>query len=289
MDNQKFSVRKFSGLPHENAKSFISDFKAYCDLMKLSNDKLQKAAFQLHLQGPAKIWFENLEAVDWKSIQDEFKDKYVEISHSDFIFQTEKFQNFILQSQQSLDEYAGKISDCGLKLQKCDTDIMLTFINGFPQRLACFTRAGSPTTLEDALNAAKLGEAYGYRDMPETTETVASARPSSNIQDLEKKVDNLTHKLDKLMQKGNNTAPTSDSVCTYCYGAGHTHDQCNFARGQPDPDTQCQLCRQYGHEARQCKTRFQQQQGNFQRPRGDNRGPSRGPFINRGGARTERW
>ena len=77
--------------------------------MKLSNDKLQKAAFQLHLHGPAKIWFENLETNDWKIIQDEFKERYVEVSQSDFIFQSEKFQNFNLQSQQSLDDYAGKL------------------------------------------------------------------------------------------------------------------------------------------------------------------------------------
>lgn len=291
MDNQKLSVRKFSGLSHENAKSFLSDFTAYCSLMKLNNEKLKSAAFQLHLTGPAKIWLENLGTDDWNTIHAEFKCKFVDISKSDIIFETEKFQNFTLDCNKSLDEYVGLICECGLKLQKSDTDIMLAFINGLPQRLAFFTRAGSPQTLDDALNAAKLGEAYGYRDNMPEAQTVAAARPVLDIHALEQKVEKLSDKLDKMFIQNNASTQSYEKLCNACNAAGHLQRQCNLARGPNNPESQCQLCRQYGHEARQCQTRFSQPQtqGNFRRPRGDDRGPFRGPNNNRGGGRKDRW
>lgn len=284
MDNQKFAVKKFSGLSQDDGKSFISDFEAYCSLTKLSNDKLKLAAFQLHLCGPAKIWYDNLIVHDWNTLRDLFTGKYVEISQSDIIYQAERFQNFRLMPNSSLDEYVANIQQCGVKLGKTDTDMMLTFINGLPQRLAFFTRAGSPQTLDRAVEAAKLGEAYGYRDSD--SHTVAAARPATNAE-LERKVDDLSQKLDRLLSMSNIEKPRPDiQICHTCNGEGHFKHQCNLARGKPIQDANCQLCKQNGHEARQCRTRFPaQDQGNFGWPRGDNRGPSRGPNNNRGRGR----
>lgn len=290
MDNQKLSVRKFSGLSHENAKSFLSDFTAYCSLMKLSNDKLKSAAFQLHLQGPAKTWLENLATNDWNTILFEFQNKYVDISQSDIIFETGKFQTFSLKSQQSLDEYAGLVRECGVKLQKSDTDTMLAFINGLPQRLAFFTRAGSPKTMDDALNAAKLGEAYGYRDVLPEYQTVAAARTVTDFHSLEDKVEHLSHRLNQLLTNDSKSIQDDRKLCYNCNSVGHLKRKCNLARGPPKPESTCQLCGQYGHEARQCQTHQPpQMQGNLRRPRGDDRGPSIGQHHNRGGGKTGRW
>lgn len=50
------------------------------------------------------------------------------------------------------------------------------------QQLTFLTQAESPQKLEGALEAAKLGEAYGYRDAIPETHTVAAARPASNAE-----------------------------------------------------------------------------------------------------------
>ena len=65
--------------------------------MKLKNNKLISAAFQLHLTGSARIWLECLDTQDWHTIHAEFVDKYINISQSDLILGTEKYQNIFVE------------------------------------------------------------------------------------------------------------------------------------------------------------------------------------------------
>ena len=58
----KISLIKFNGYPIEDAERFLSNFLAYSVLKLIENNDCRKvAAFQLHLDGPAKSWFYCLE------------------------------------------------------------------------------------------------------------------------------------------------------------------------------------------------------------------------------------
>ena len=54
-------VKKFSGYTTDDAEQFLSDFEAYVIFTKLDlNEQRRIAAFQLHLCGPAQVWYSSL-------------------------------------------------------------------------------------------------------------------------------------------------------------------------------------------------------------------------------------
>ena len=63
-------------------------------------------------------------------------------------------------------------------MTKSDYEIMNKFIKGLPEKLAFFVRAGNRKGSADALSAAKMGEAYGYRS--DGVPLVAAANPTSD-------------------------------------------------------------------------------------------------------------
>ena len=146
---------------------------------------------------------------------------------------------------------------------------MLQFVNGLPEKLAFFVRSGHPKTLEDAFQAAKMGEAYGYRAGAEAVGTVSAAQIPRGS--LEAKVDFLAEQVSQLLKcgSGNKQIP-NNFTCFTCGGENHSQRACNWVKGDPNPLTQCQLCEQFGHAAQGCR-RFNDQ-GNGYHPRSIGRG-----------------
>uniref|UniRef100_A0A8W8LP91 CCHC-type domain-containing protein n=1 Tax=Magallana gigas TaxID=29159 RepID=A0A8W8LP91_MAGGI len=115
----------------------------------------------------------------------------------------------------------------------------------------------------DALQQAKLGEAYGYRSLSATAPMVAAVQPAeSNTnqdhnQHLFSMLRDISHRLEKL------EAPTSRprtgrdrdlSTCHACGGAGHLKRSCNWTgHGSPKSQAKCQICFQTGHTAAECR------------------------------------
>lgn len=288
MENSgKVSLAKFSGYPTEDAERFLSNFSAYCLFNKINaQDPRTVAAFQLHLQGPALTWFtclDNTEKTDWDSVQKLYREKYLAENNKPMLLvETELFLNLRLLPHQQLEDYFSKIMEKGRRVNKSQQEITLKFIEGLPSQLAFFVRAGNPEDINAALTAAKLGEAYGYRALPTTTETVpggaipapvssvSAAQPGSNtrLNELERKMDKLCSQFEQFNSRSNERSPRQ-FVCHACKGAGHIKRHCNWARGQNEPKTQCQLCEQFGHRASNCANNS----GNGMNPRDTRRVP----------------
>ena len=296
-NNLKIAITKFGGLPAENAEQFLQDFESYAILNKLKDCDARKiAAFHLHLTGPCLIWYQNLSEIEkgsWETLKSLFNTKYVnlDIEHNPALFaESELFSKIQLAPTQAIDAYHSVLLQKGKRLQKPDRDILIKFIEGLPAQLAFFVRAGCPANLSDALQASKMGEAYGYRvqTMSPLLASNHAELPTvpyeTSVNQLATQVSQLTQAVDKLTTQktsqynngqrgrgrgrggqqtrgrgGQQAAQPGQVTCYQCQGLNHYRNECNQVQDAPSkPDTQCQLCEQYGHDAPYCRQLQQQ-------------------------------
>ncbi|MCG8047544.1 MAG: hypothetical protein N0E48_18270 [Candidatus Thiodiazotropha endolucinida] len=303
MDTGRISLRKYSGYPSEDPDQFLSDFTAYCTFSRISGtDNRKVAAFQLHLQGPAQTWFccldEDVKG-DWETLKDAFEQQYCVANNPPVLLvETEQFNNLKLQPNHQIEDYFCKVIEKGNKIQKSDQEILLKFIQGLPDQLAFFVRAGNPSDVQAALTSAKMGEAFGYRfssgltskgNQPATASVAAATRADDRITSLEQTVNKLGDTIERLLvspkqdlrdtshNSGRNSiSANSARVCYNCSCSGHIRRRCNLASGTPNPNSTCQLCSQRGHAATQCKLFVNIQSSNSENsnhPRNTRRGP----------------
>jgi len=274
----KLSISKFHGLPQEDGCQFLTEFQSYAILNQLDgqfSDSRKVAAFHLLLAGPALVWFSALGAREkdtWAHVKSEFSDKYCMVGQDNpaLIADAEMFSKIKLAPGQSMDEYHALIVQKGRKLQKSPRDILVKFVDGLPHQLAFFVRTGNPFTDNEALTAAKMGEAYGYRLSDNICTAVRNPEhpPSANaeIASLKADVAALTKAVGDLSTKmcdipAADTRPTRPrGPCYNCGQNGHYRNTCTApARGQ-NRTWRCQICQQQGHSARDCQE--YRQQGN---------------------------
>ena len=173
---------EFSGYTQDNAKRFLTEFESYALLHDLSaNDRRLIAAFHLHLKGPALTWFNSLSdesKKSWNTIIILFKEKYINFNlHSPtVIMESEIFQNMVLSPGQSLEDYYSQMLEKAQILDKPEHEIVAKFISGLPEKMAFFVRTGQPVDIQKALTAAKMAEAYGYR---QHTDSVNAVKPTN--------------------------------------------------------------------------------------------------------------
>ena len=197
----------------------------------------------------------------------------------------EIFQNIRLSSGQAIEDFYCNLVEKAQILSKPEHEVLSKFINGLPDKMAFFVRAGNPTTLQAALTSSKMAEACGYRTEAISTqaiksETKAVTDSKTEIDDLKDQIKTLTSMVANITVKTNdnqrpnyrrqdyrqasNYPPRQDSrECYGCRGQGHIHRDCNWTKtGPPNQSATCQLCSQQGHTAQFCKTLQQFQSGN---------------------------
>ena len=202
-----------------------------------------------------------------------FKAKYVNLDWQSptVLLETEVFENIRLSPGQSIDDYYCQLVEKSSILHKPDHEVLTKFIKGLPDRLAFFVRAGNHKDSTSALSAARMGEAYGYRNDEPVVAAARKSESSENAQyvKLQEQITNLTEVVKdlKLQQSAdvqnkprNYTKPkrqpaaqeVDKNTCFSCKSKGHYRRQCNWnGKGNINPDTRCQLCEQYGHIASQ--------------------------------------
>ena len=169
MASAKISVNKFKGLSGDNAEQFLLDFGSYATLHKLDEDARKVAAFQLHLEGPALTWYNDVpdgKKKKWTDVEKTFRDAYINIDFATnpaLLAETELFHKMKLAPTQSLEEYHALILEKGKRIKRSEQDMLIKFVEGLPEQLAFFVRARGPSGLQQALLSAKTGESYGYR------------------------------------------------------------------------------------------------------------------------------
>ena len=116
-------------------------------------------------------------------------------------------------------------------------------------------------SFKDALQHAKLGEAYGYRTITTPrTPTVAAVKVGPSEKQNEQifhLLRTITDRLDKL--ESSTSRPTDRSerdvrTCHACNGTGHFKRACNSTgHGPRISQTKCQKCSLIGHIAAKCR------------------------------------
>lgn len=168
------------------------------------------------------------------------------------------FDNLNLRPSQPIEDYHSRIVDKGLRLQKSEREMIANLLTTF------FVRTSAVKSFTDALHRAKLGEAYGYREI---TPTVAAAHPVSTSQRNDRMMKMMSSLMDRMSklessmgeqsssryQKQPHSGPRPIRAYYICSGDGHIQRECNLKNKTKNPKAKCQLCLQNGHIAGECK------------------------------------
>ena len=263
--SSKVNLDVFSGYSGENGQKFLDEFDSFCVLQGLTDDRRTIAAFHLHLKGPALVWFNalnsDLKSV-WTLLRFAFINKYVTLDTFDSrtVAESALFDTMSLQDHQPLEGFHSDILEKGTRLQKPERDMIAKFINGLPHQLAFFVRAGNPQSFQEALQKAKLGEAYGYRSSGNVPTACAVKAEGNTMDQLVQRLDRLearltaVHQSDRPVRNTGHKDQKRKFACYNCAGEGHRKMQCNWnGTGPKDATVKCQICNQYGHPATSCK------------------------------------
>ncbi len=272
---------KFAGLGHENPARFLEEFNSYVTLHNIQSntDGRKVAAFHLHLKGPAKVWFNTLglspvTRKSWVFVQKAFSDRFVMLdphTNPQLLAERQLFSTMKMAPSQALIEFHSLLVEKAMILGKSPQDVLLRFIEGLPPSLALFVRAGNPMSHEQALNAAQMGEAYGYREqlpgaqskpipsvnavagLTHTTTSDVSAQISS-LKDMVSSLSLEVQAMKSANQPGTYTRKRNDDGCRKCQGEGHWKRDCNLTlRSGNRPELKCSICMQNGHTDRFCR------------------------------------
>ncbi|ESO96068.1 hypothetical protein LOTGIDRAFT_160052 [Lottia gigantea] len=163
--NVTLRISKFDGIDCSKVDQFLAEFNLSATLDGIKSDSQKIAAFHLCLKGPAAKWFLYLEdssKTDWRNFMRAFMSRFSSDSDNMKLAENVAFNNITLLPKMSLTELHSLILEKGSKLKKTEFDFISKFIDSLPPTLSFFVRARNPNTLLSALNAAQMGELYGY-------------------------------------------------------------------------------------------------------------------------------
>lgn len=275
-------VQTFHGYAHEDPFKFIQEFNSYVVLHGLEGRDVQiVAGFHLHLAGPALTWFNQLSAttvLTWRRLRQAFEEQYLSTDPSlnpQIIADSELFNTTMLKEGQPIEDFHSILVQKGQRLQKSDVEIMNRFIDGLPHQLTLYVRTGRPTSLNEALSQAKMGEAYKLRytpmspyppaqtvpapvpatvTAPAMVQAAETTRTSSSQRSLENRMEALEATLSSLLSLSQPSQQRKQTfTCFKCKGQGHAKSSCKWnGKGSSKPEVKCQMCEQFGHIAREC-------------------------------------
>ncbi len=192
------TIRKYSGYSHEDGRKFLSEFESYLVLANIDPVSPRAVAcFHLHIQGPALVWFNSLpdtNKLSWSTVRSAFLQEFCPPDGPGLVAEEAIFSHLRLDSQ-PIEDYHSMIMEKGRRLGKTDRDMLMKFVDGLPQQLAFFIRAGRVNTFREALHFAKLGEAHGYRSQ---NSIVGAATGPSQPEGVQRQLDTITRRLDDL-------------------------------------------------------------------------------------------
>ena len=175
MDKSLFTITKFTGGRGDN---FLEDIVSLGNLRGYNRNAERRIdLLRMHLGGPALTWFRSLAAnqrATWADLMETFNGKYcAEPTPEEAMFLQDSFAQLTLGGS-DIETFGALVLEKGGEIEKSEEEMAARLVNGLPEKLQFFVRARNPQTLDEALNAAKVGEAHGYRES-----TTPSTRASS--------------------------------------------------------------------------------------------------------------
>ncbi|CAC5385701.1 unnamed protein product [Mytilus coruscus] len=208
------------GLFPGQRKEILSEFKSYALLHDLRDfDGKKVAAFHLHLKGPALTWFNTLSErskESWNAIEVLFEEKFTNFkNHSAMaMMEGQIFNTLKLGKSQQLEDFHSQILEKGNLLHKPDHEVLARFIEGLPEKMAFFVRAGQPSDLSAALTSAKMAETCGYREMIFENAVSSSPTEQSEISNLKSQISSLTSAINQISTSKHDDVNNSTSQPT---------------------------------------------------------------------------
>ncbi|KAK3082518.1 hypothetical protein FSP39_010106 [Pinctada imbricata] len=272
-------LRTFHGYNEEDGEKFLNDFIAFSTMSGFDDDR-RMSAFSLYLAGPAYNWYKTLDSEiqrNWDFLKESFIENYATANDALLYSELQLYNELKLTEKMNVEDYHSEILKRGRKLKKTEPDMMSRFIDGLPGGLKFFVRAGRPTSLADAMQSARMGDACGYRkDMgpiavPGKMETptvcaIEKVQREDRLCKIEQQLEVVMQSLSKLRDGPVDSSPRARRECHKCDGKDHFKNRCKWnGQGVRSPDTKCQICTQNGHGAKECID-FQFPQGNDKTP-----------------------
>ncbi|CAG2240408.1 unnamed protein product [Mytilus edulis] len=215
------------------------------------------------------------------------------------------FNTLKLGKSQQLEDFHSQILEKGNLLHKPDHEVLARFIEGLPEKMAFFVRAGQPADLSAALTSAKMAETWisltsainqistskhddvnNFTSQP--TKHDSEVNKSSEFGSLTNEVAKLSKNVSELLiskvpqasansqyespqnnfqrrQQYQYPNTNTNSNCFNCNFPGHRKRECNWNGFGQTTSSKCQICHQTGHTAYRCKT-IKPNQENYQYP-----------------------
>ena len=91
----RLNITKFKRISTKHEETFLQNFNSYCTLHNFKKTDVHRlAAFSLHLEAPAKIWYTGLgDIASWKTVEAAFKDRFDTNNTALFNINAEKFNS----------------------------------------------------------------------------------------------------------------------------------------------------------------------------------------------------
>ncbi|CAC5382310.1 unnamed protein product [Mytilus coruscus] len=165
-------------------------------------DGKKKPPFHLHLKGPALTWFNTLSErskESWNAIEVLLEEKFTNFKNhiAMAMMEGQIFNTLKLGKSQQLEDFHSQILEKGKLLHKPDHEVLARFIEGLPEKMAFFVRAGQPSDLSAALTSAKMAETCGYREIFENAVS-SSPTEQSEISNLKSQISSLTSAINQI-------------------------------------------------------------------------------------------
>ena len=264
----------FYGLTNEDPYKHLDEFLEICSTVKIqhfSDDALRLKLFPFSLKDRAKYWLNSIDTVTistWDQLQREFLKKYFSIGKSNQI--RKAITSFSQSDGEMFHETLERLKDL---TRKCPHhaipkwQLVQCFYDGLSERHRQMVDAscGGTFMLKNEHEAWQLFETLSENSLHHMS---AAQRGSPNVPkrggiyevghaiDVYSKVDELSQKLDRLLQGGTASSPTHQhqDICSICSTPNHLITDCPSAHQFPEyvqeqvHQAQTQMAPRPGHD-----------------------------------------
>ena len=163
----------FKGTTAEDAEAWLRHFKNYCAYKQYADDKA-KALFRVVLIDSAAVWYDSLdqaEQADWERLKTAFLQRYttpefLKYKHANSLFNHK-------QESKTVDDYIAYMQKLASQINANDQILHFVVINGLRPDIKNHVTMKQPTTWQELVTAARVGEMCAPAPVTQTDNSMA--------------------------------------------------------------------------------------------------------------------